>query len=52
MSGESAAGKGDTPRPLSITEEEWAKNWHRIFKVVKGKKNGTVSRKGNKKQTG
>jgi len=43
---ESAAGKGDSPRPLSISQKEWDKNWERIFK---GKKNGTVSSKGNNK---
>ena len=25
-------GKGDTPRPLSVSSEEYEKNWERIFK--------------------
>ena len=25
-------GKGDTPRPLSVSSEEYGKNWERIFK--------------------
>jgi signal recognition particle GTPase len=25
------AGKGSKPRPMSITEEEYARQWHKIF---------------------
>jgi hypothetical protein len=25
------AGKGSSPRPMSITEEEYARQWHKIF---------------------
>lgn len=25
------AGKGDTPRPFSVTQEEWAKRWEQAF---------------------
>ena len=26
------AGKGDTPRPLTVTQEEFYNNWDEIFK--------------------
>jgi len=28
-------GKGDTPRPLSIEQDEFEKNWNRIFNEAK-----------------
>lgn len=28
-------GKGDRPRPLSVSKEEFAANWDRIFKRKK-----------------
>ncbi|RDJ35423.1 MAG: hypothetical protein DWQ19_11445 [Crenarchaeota archaeon] len=31
-------GKGDSPRPLSITPDEWARNWNKIFKDTSKKK--------------
>jgi len=27
----SDGGKGSSPRPMSITEEEYARQWHTIF---------------------
>lgn len=29
------SGKGDTPRPLSISQEEWEERWKRIFQRPK-----------------
>ena len=34
----SHGGKGDSPRPYSVTQEEFASNWDRIF----GKKSMTM----------
>lgn len=34
----SDGGKGDSPRPYSVSQEEFASNWDRIF----GKKKDTV----------
>jgi len=51
MSGESA-GKGDSPRPITITADEWARNWRRIFKEQGKNKNGTLPGKRDKKQKG
>jgi hypothetical protein len=28
---QSDGGKGSSPRPMSITEEEYARQWHKIF---------------------
>ena len=28
---QSDGGKGSKPRPMSITEEEYARQWHKIF---------------------
>lgn len=30
-------GKGDTPRPLSVSSTEYEKNWERIFKTQEKK---------------
>ena len=35
MSKASDAGKGDTPRPLSIPKKEYDKKWDKIFKKKK-----------------
>jgi len=32
------AGKGDTPRPRQISDEEWEKNYRRIFGRTKPKR--------------
>lgn len=37
MAGE--AGKGDKPRPLSVSKEVWDENWERIFRKKKSNKN-------------
>ena len=38
------AGKGDVPRPMSISKKEYEKRWNKIFgKKEKGKKDvGTI----------
>jgi hypothetical protein len=38
------AGKGDTPRPMSISKKEYEKRWNKIFgKKEKGRKDvGTI----------
>ena len=33
----SSNGKGDSPRPLGITKEEWEKRWKSIFGKNKNK---------------
>ena len=33
------AGKGDEPRPMTISKEEYNKRWEKIFRKKKGKKN-------------
>lgn len=35
---EMSNGKGDKPRPKTITHAEWVANYERIFKSKKGKK--------------
>jgi hypothetical protein len=31
-------GKGDSPRPKTVTQEVWDKNWAKIFKKKPNKK--------------
>ena len=35
------SGKGSSPRPFSVTQDEFANNWDRIFKQKKEDNTGT-----------
>jgi|10_taG_2_1085330.scaffolds.fasta_scaffold30706_2 hypothetical protein len=37
--GPNGVGKGDEPRPMTISKEEYDKRWEKIFRKNKGKKN-------------
>jgi len=39
MTTSNSVGKGSKPRPITISKEQYQKNWDRIFK--KGKRNAT-----------
>jgi hypothetical protein len=38
MAGKEGAGKGDTPRPLSVSYSQYIRNWERAFGKKKEKK--------------
>jgi|SaaInlV_100m_DNA_2_1039680.scaffolds.fasta_scaffold92408_2 hypothetical protein len=47
--GPNGAGKGDNPRPMSITREEYADKWEKIFGKKKANKALDKIEEGEKK---
>lgn len=43
-------GKGSRPRPKTVTNETWSKNWDNIFKPQKESKNNGNGSKGTNKR--
>jgi len=41
-------GKGDTPRPKSVSDEEWTKNWNLAFVKAKPAKPAKKAKKAAK----
>jgi hypothetical protein len=39
----SDGGKGSKPRPFSVTQEEYAENWNRVFKPIMDQYSGLPS---------
>ena len=49
MTTSNSVGKGSKPRPITISKEQYQKNWDRIFKKGKPKKGESARMKAKRK---